>query len=181
MQLRSVAEPNPSRKYCPLRTDIASSPGPPSFLPLSVFTSFFYNGLTTPPQRRGSFSCALHRAGVVDDTRASSPSRASRSCSFITVRRSLPACGHYRGTMGTVVPWSVRILLGGLIATVRSVNSRVSAWESEPRSEREDLSFHRRQHRREDSTECVFVKIWGSKRDGQECVWALWVIRRKAR
>lgn len=46
--------------------------------------------------------------------------------------------------MGTVVAWSVRIFWGGLIATVRSVNSRVSAWESEPKSEREDLSLRRR-------------------------------------
>lgn len=40
---------------------------------------------------------------------------------------------------------------GGLIATVRSVNSRVSARESALGSEREDLSPRRRQHRREDS------------------------------
>lgn len=135
MQLRSVAElnsPNPT----PLVNIALCAPTQHSrqvhrrfFLsrfPSSSSSFFFYGDLTTPPQRRVSPSCASH-GGVVDDTCASSPSRASRSCSLITARRSLPARGHHSATMGTVVAWSVRILLGGLIATVRSVNSRVSA------------------------------------------------------
>lgn len=141
-----LAEPNPSRKYCPLRTDAAFSPDPPLFLSLSVFISFF-TAISRPCCNAGDLPRVQH-AGVVDDTCTSSPLRASRPCSFITARRSLLAHGYYNETMGTVVAWSVRIFSGSLIATVRSVNSRVSAWESELRSEREDLSLYRR---REDS------------------------------
>lgn len=83
-----LAEPNPSRKYCPLRTDAAFSSGPPPFLPLSVSTSFFLRRSHDPAATQGIFLVCASHAGVVDDTRASSPSRASLSCSFITARRS---------------------------------------------------------------------------------------------
>lgn len=132
MQLRSVAEklaePNPSRKYCPLRTDAASSPSPPPFLPLSRLPLlFFFRWSHDPAATRRSSSCAPH-ARVVDDTRASSPSRASFLCSFITRPPFFP-------DVDTIAqPWepswrSNPFKRGekSLIATVRSVNSRVSA------------------------------------------------------